>query len=85
MAGRGSSPAAGTARSSSGRSRRNVAPASSTPTGSAFTQRVFIDSGLWIANASTDEIEAGLREDAKRIREWLETLQTDSSRNGTQP
>lgn len=37
-----------------------------------FTQRVYIDSGLWIANASAEEIEAGLREDARLLRDWLQ-------------
>lgn len=39
--------------------------------GSTVRQRVFIDSGLWIANASLEEIEAGLREDSKLLRAWL--------------
>ena len=43
-----------------------------TDAGSSVRQRIFIDSGLWIANASLEEIEAGLREDSKLLRAWLE-------------
>ncbi|MCA9323386.1 MAG: hypothetical protein KDB53_21810 [Planctomycetes bacterium] len=42
-----------------------------TPPRSQFTQRVFIDSGTWLANASQEEIEAGLREDTRLIRAWM--------------
>ena len=39
---------------------------------SQLTETVFIDSGTWLANASEEEIEAGLREDAKLIVEWMD-------------
>ena len=35
-------------------------------------QRIFIDSGLWIANASYEEIKEGLLEDARLFRAWME-------------
>ncbi len=41
------------------------------PNLSSITERTFIDSGTWIANASYEEIEEGLREDAELITAWL--------------
>lgn len=38
--------------------------------GSIVVERVFIDSGVVFANASARDIAAGLREDARRLREW---------------
>lgn len=58
---------------------------SATETGSRVRQRVFIDSGLWIANASIGEIEAGLREDSKLLRAWLAERQREDSLKSTQP
>jgi hypothetical protein len=45
---------------------------------SRFSQRVYIDSGLWIANASAEEIEAGLREDARLLLAWIMELPNPS-------
>ncbi|MFT7617166.1 MAG: hypothetical protein ACI97A_000800 [Planctomycetota bacterium] len=37
------------------------------PLMSTITERTFIDSGVWIANASHEDIEEGLREDARLL------------------
>ncbi|MEZ6195507.1 MAG: SRPBCC family protein [Planctomycetota bacterium] len=47
-----------------------IEPIPDRPDHAVLTQRVYIDSGLWIANASAEEIEAGLREDARLLRDW---------------
>ncbi len=52
-------------------------PDAQDPTKTAITERTFIDSGVWIANASYEEIEAGLREDAKLLTAWFESRQQD--------
>jgi len=41
------------------------------PAHTRITERVFIDSGLWIANASYEDIEKGLREDARLMTAWM--------------
>ncbi len=38
---------------------------------SRVAERVFIDSGTWLANASAKDIEDGLREDARLIQAWM--------------
>ena len=42
------------------------------PPRSTIRERTFIDSGVWIANASFEEIEDGLKEDARLLIPWLE-------------
>jgi hypothetical protein len=45
-----------------------------TPIGASrtrLTMRVYIDSGVWIANATEDDIVSGLREDADLMIAWL--------------
>ena len=46
---------------------------------SKLTERVFIDSGLWIANASKEEVEAGLREDARLLVAWAKELRSKTA------
>ena len=41
------------------------------PPRSKLVQRVYIDSGIALVNASADDIATGLREDARRILEWM--------------
>ena len=48
-----------------------VEPVSGVPSRSRLTARVFIDSGMPFVNASHQDIENGLREDAKLMREWM--------------
>ncbi len=43
-----------------------------TPPRVQVVQRQFIDSGISFANASAEDIEKGLREDARLIRLWME-------------
>ncbi len=38
---------------------------------SILEERIFIDSGLMFANASAEDIEDGLREDADALRAWI--------------
>lgn len=47
-------------------------PLPGTPPRVELAERVFIDSGIPIANASQEDIEKGLREDARLIRAWME-------------
>ena len=49
-----------------------LTPLAGTPPRTQFEERVFIDSGLWIANASKKDIEEGLREDLRLLLPWLE-------------
>lgn len=48
-----------------------VTPRPGTPPRVEIAERVFIDSGIPIANASAEDIEKGLREDARLIRAWM--------------
>ena len=56
-----------------------VSEDSANPARSWLVQRVFIDSGIWLANATAEDIENGLREDAKLIQEWMTLRLKDSS------
>ena len=48
-----------------------VRPAAGDRTRSELAVSVFIDSGLAFVNASPEDVEAGLREDARLLTEWL--------------
>ena len=43
----------------------------SDPPRSLLTERIFIDSGLSFANATHEDMNKGLNEDARLIREWM--------------
>ena len=49
-----------------------IDPVPGVPTRSRLKARVFIDSGMPFVNASHQDMEDGLREDAKLMREWME-------------
>jgi len=42
------------------------------PPQTRLTERVFIDSGIWLARASPEDIKKGLHADARLIRAWME-------------
>ncbi|MEQ8763528.1 MAG: hypothetical protein RL885_06355 [Planctomycetota bacterium] len=48
-----------------------IVPVKDRPNRSILGERVFIDSGLFFVNASEEDIADGLREDARRLREWM--------------
>jgi hypothetical protein len=47
-----------------------VEPVQADPPVSRIVERVFIDSGLPFVNASAEDVENGLREDARRLQAW---------------
>ena len=49
-----------------------VRPAAGGKGGSLVTEEVFISSGLPLVSVSSEEIAAGLRKDARRMRAWME-------------
>ncbi len=48
---------------------------------SRLTERVFIDSGTWLANASAKDVEDGLREDARLIQTWMKERTRNKSQS----
>ena len=58
----------------------HVAPVPGVPSRSRLTARVFIDSGLPFVNASHQDIQDGLREDARLMREWMTTRLAPSTK-----
>ena len=50
---------------------------------SILEERVFIDSGLRFANASAEDIEDGLREDANTLRAWMLVRRGKAPSSGT--
>ena len=46
---------------------------------SILEERVFIDSGLTFANASAEDIQEGLREDAHALRAWIQVRSSTES------
>ncbi|HGY91761.1 MAG TPA: hypothetical protein ENK43_11375 [Planctomycetes bacterium] len=48
---------------------------------SRLTERVFIDSGTWLANASKKDVEDGLREDARLIQAWMKERTSRASQS----